>query len=78
MGDEEKESSRCGFPGGCTREAGGGWGALNLRALSIHGSCTLTASHSMQHRYPHSRRSVAAPNSQTTLVTNLSPEHPGT
>lgn len=27
---------------------------------------------------PHSRRSVAAPNSQTTLVTNLSPEHPGT
>ena len=52
MRDEEKESSRCGFPGGHTREAGGGWGVLNLRTVSIHRFCTLTASHSMQHHYP--------------------------
>lgn len=26
MRDEERESSRCGFPGGCTGEAGGGLG----------------------------------------------------
>ena len=78
MGDEERESGRCGFPGGYIREAGGGWGSLNLRAASIHRFFTLTASQSVQHPSPHSRISVAAPNFQMTLVTNLSPEHPGT
>lgn len=64
--------------GAAPERLGEGWGSLNPRAESIHCSRTLTASHSMQHPSPHSRRSMAAPNSQMTLVTNVSPEHPGT